>query len=145
MLAGLFLVSMPLVFSCDTGKTKHPYIIINVNFSGTVNSTNKLYVIFYYLPNWTSPWLILDYSSKVIMVPSMNIGTIPIYFEIVYDVDGNGVDSGDYYQGWYNVTNPLDPVVPPAPLAQGNLAPLVLLNTDMVMINFDLDRYNTIP
>jgi hypothetical protein len=145
ILVGLFLVSMPLIFSCDTKSDKHPYLVINVNYSGTVNATNKLIVVFYYLPNWTNPWLTLNYSSKQIIIPNLNIGTNPLYFAIVYDTNGSGtVDTGDLYQGWYNVINPADTAAPVAPLTKNVLAPLVLPNTDMVMLDFDLDKNSTI-
>ena len=128
------LVLLPTIFSCDVEKSKYPFVVINVNYSGTVDSVNKLYLIIYAMPNWTSPWLIMSYSSKEVVLPRLNIGTTPLYFEIVHDLDGNGVDSGDVFQGWTGITNMANP-----------LTPLVLPKIDMVLLNFDLDNNGTIP
>jgi hypothetical protein len=145
ILTGLLLVSIPFIFSCDVGKTKHPYLIINVNYSGTVDATHKLNIVFYALPNWTNPWLTLSYTSKKIIIPNLNFGSNPLYFAIISDVNMSGtINAGDSYQGWYNVINPADAAAPVAPLTKSNLTPLLLPNTEMVMIDFDLDKNSTL-
>ncbi len=145
ILMALIILSLPLVFSCDTAQDKNPFIVINVNYSGTVDSANKLYAIFYTQADWTGPFLTVESSLKQIIVPPLNIGQTPIYFEVIYDVDGNGIDSGDHYQGWENMTNPSDSVVPAAPLTRGNLTQMILPDSDLVMLNFDLDKHNVRP
>jgi len=129
-----FLAAAPMVPGCDTEPDKDPYIIINVNYSGTVDATNRLYVIFYALPNWTKPWMTLPYSGTQIVIPRLNIGTTPLYFEIVHDINGDGVGSGDLYQGWSGVTSMADV-----------LTPLVLPKTEMMVLNVDLDNNAAIP
>jgi len=134
LVVAALLAAVPIVISCDTEPDKDPYIVINVNYSGTVNATNKLYIIFYVLPNWTQPWMILPYSSTQIVIPRLNIGTTPLYFEIVHDINGDGVGSGDLYQGWDGVTS-----------MAAVLTPLILPETEMVMLNFNLDNNAAIP
>lgn len=132
----LIIMAVSLVSSCDTSKKKHPYLVITINYSGTVDSTNKLFILFYIMPNWSGFYYMTSSTEKRFIIPRMNIGTTPLYFEIVHDINGDGiVGSGDLYQGWSGVTS-----------MSALLTPLVLPTTlDAVMINFDLDNNAAIP
>lgn len=141
----LVIVTLMLAVGCDTTEKKHPYIIINVNLSSTlpVSNAKKLFLVLYYSPNWVIPWMVLESPGKVFFIPRLNIGTTPLYLEVIYDFTGDGIiNSGDYFQGWYNKSNVAGP---PAPLTQGNLTPIILPNTEMVMLTIDLDNYDIIP
>ncbi len=106
ILAVFLLIVSPIIFSCDTASKNHPVVFINVNISQTVDQVNKLYVVFHMLPDWNSAWLTLGYDAKTIIIPPLDIGKIPLYFEIIYDVSGTGTPStvGNWYQGWYRKT-----------------------------------------
>ncbi len=131
----LMIMGLSLLSSCDSAEKKHPYLVININYSGTVDSANKLYILFYIMPNWSGLYYMTSSTEKRIVIPRLNIGTTPLYFEIVHDTNGDGVGSGDLYQGWNGVTD-----------MTALLTPLVLPTTlDMVMINFNLDNYAVIP
>jgi hypothetical protein len=136
--AVILLLLLPVVFSCDTTKKQDPYLLINVNLdplANPVSKTNKLYAVFYVNPDWTLPWLTLNSSSNTIVTPRMTIGDFPVFFEIVYDKDGNGIDSGDLYQGWFGKTDRTTDV----------LTPIVLTETDVMILNMDLDSNGLIP
>jgi hypothetical protein len=138
ILITLFLISLPLIFSCDT-VNKDPYIIINVDFTPpfapTVDDAHKLYAKFYTSSDWTSPFLEVNSSTQQILVPRLSIGSIPIYFEVVYDTNGDGViGSGDHYMGWDRVTNRSNP-----------LTAVVLPNTDTMILDIALNNGTTLP
>ncbi len=135
ILASLLFAS-PLVINCDTVIKKDPYMIITVGFTPpfapALSDTNKLFAIFYVDAFRLTPWMTLTSTTNQFIVPRLNIGSTPIYFEVVYDADGNGVDSGDNYKGWYNVDS------------STALTPLVLPETDMVMLTIALDNATTL-
>jgi hypothetical protein len=138
MLIIMCLVSLPLVFSCDT-VNNDPYIIINVGFTPpfapTVDDAHKLYAKFYTSSNWTSPLIEVNSSTRELLVPRLSIGSTPVYFEVYYDDDGDGtLSTGDHYIGWDNVTNRSNP-----------LTSVVLPNTDMIMLDIALNNGTTLP
>ena len=118
------------VLSCDTKKSEQPYLLINVKKSG-VDSTHKLYAVFHVTNNWTSPWLTLNSSSNTIITPQLNVGDFPLFFEVIYDANGNGDHSstGDLYQGWNGKFDRSTP----------DMTPLIIPEIPVMILNIDLD------
>jgi hypothetical protein len=124
----LFVVS-PIIFSCDTSTKNHPVVFINVTIPQTVDQTQRLYIVFHFMSDWNSPWLTLSYDSKVMVIPPLNIGKVPLYFEIIYDLSGTGILNtvGNYYQGWNGKINRAVPdlnafIIPDVPIMILNVA-----------------------
>ncbi|OHD63084.1 MAG: hypothetical protein A2176_08245 [Spirochaetes bacterium RBG_13_51_14] len=136
--AAFLLIVAPLVFSCDTTEKKVPYFIINVKLDQLtypVSSTNKLYAVFFVNFNWTTPWLNLSSSRLQIITPPLNIGDFPLFFIVFYDADNSGtLNSGDIFQGWDGVI-----------VSGNNLTPIIVPETEMMLLNVDLDNNGIVP
>lgn len=142
----IFLVLMVLItasvfFSCDTSKKNHPYLIINVTLAApeVPGPGNQLYIVFHFLPDWSTPWLTLSSETNTILVPPLNVSTLPLYFEIIYDFTGDGnPGSGDWYHGWNGIIDrttpvPLDAfIIPDVPLMVLNIA------MDQPTVNYEI-------
>ncbi len=130
-----FFAVMPVISACDTPEKKSPYLLITVNLdemAHPVSQANKLYAVFYVGANWSAPWLMIPSSSMSIVTPRLNIGNLPFYFEVWYDADGDGAPSaGDLFQGWNGVTN-----------RGALLVPVALPQTDLMLLNIDLEGTN---
>jgi len=133
----IMLIMAPVIFSCDTTKNQHPYLIISVHLTPVVDQTHKLYVVFHAAKDWSSPWLTVSSDSNTIIIPPLNVGKIPLYMEIIYNTNGGGdaTSSGNYYQGWYGKT---DRTVP-------NLDAFIIPEIPVMILNFDLDTHGTLP
>jgi hypothetical protein len=129
-----FLLSLVFI-SCDTKESIHPYIVLNVNISQTVDATHKLLVVFYLSP--AAPWAnplpaVLSYSEKTIIIPPLNTGQYPLFFVIVYDRDNNvKVTAGDWYQGWYRKVDRTTDI----------LLPIIMPSVEVMLLNVDLDTH----
>jgi hypothetical protein len=135
VLAILLFTALPIIFSCDTSTKHHPYVYITVNISQVVDQAHKLYVVFHFANNWVSPWLTLSYDTKSIVIPPLNVGKIPLYFEIIYDFVGNSppATATNWYQGWYRKTDRTDPLQ--------LLDPFVIPDVPVMLLNVDMDDH----
>lgn len=129
----LFLVlASPVIFSCDTKSGSKPIIFINVTLgSGEVpSSTKKIYAVFHLANNWASPWLTLSSDTNSIVIPPLNIGDFPLFFEIIYDFTGSGIPAttGNWYQGWYRK---IDRTTPDMSVFLVPEVPIIFLNISM--------------
>jgi hypothetical protein len=143
---GLFLLCFllsPVFLSCDTKETIHPYVVLNVNISAPVDAQHKLYVLFYLSPappwNYNKPLATLSYSEKTIIIPPLNTGQYPLFFEIIYDADGSATltttfTTGDWYQGWYRKIDRNADI----------LSPIIMPSVEVMLLNVDLDTHGSI-
>lgn len=130
-IVALLIILLAPVLSCDTKSSQHPYIIINVNKTG-VSSANKLYAVFYFKSDWTTKLFTLSSSSNTIITPfELNVSDYPLYFEIIYDTNGNGTpdEAGNIYQGWSRKTD----------RTTDTLSPLILPEIPIMILNVDLE------
>ena len=141
LVAVLMVFTASVFFSCDTTTKNHPCVIIHVSLgAATPGPLNKLYMVFHLKNDWASPWLTLSTETNTILVPPLNVGTVPLYFEIIYDFDGDGIPGGlgvDWYQGWYGKIDRLTP----------NLNPFLIPDVPILILNIAMDQplvnYNT--
>lgn len=137
VIPSLFVILLA-VTGCDTEKNKSPFLIIDVNITQPVSATNKLYAVFHIspLPPWSEPWLTISSPQKTIVTPQLNIGDFPFYFEVIYDTNGNDtVDTGDFYQGWYNKID----------RTAEALSLVVIPEIEVMILHMDLDTHGLIP
>ena len=123
---------------CDSTETKIPQLILNVRIDETtypVSSKNKLYAVFYVKNDWTTPWMTLGFPMRKIITPQLNIGDYPLYFEVWYDVDGDGSPTAgvDIYQGWSGKVD----------RTSDTLNPLPVSDTELMILNVDLYSFGT--
>jgi hypothetical protein len=135
----IMLITASVIFSCDTTKTQHPYLVLTVHLTPVVDQTHKLYVVFHAAPDWSSPWLTVSSESNTIYIPPLNVGKIPLYMEIIYNTNGGGdaTSSGNYYQGWNGKT-----------IRSGAgvqvLDAFIIPQIPVMILNFDLDTHGTL-
>jgi hypothetical protein len=140
VLVMMVLITASVFFSCDTTSNKHPITIINVHLTPAVDADHKLYAVFHFLPDWASPWLVLSSDTNTILLPPLNVGTLPLYMEIIYNTNGFGdsTSSNNYYQGWYGKTIRSGPGAQP-------LDPFIIPKVPLMILNVDLDIHGTLP
>lgn len=128
-----------IVSACDTAEDKTPYLIVSVNLDEMtypVSEANQLFIVFYAYNNWTIPWFTMASSTRMFVTPRLTIGNFPFYFEVIYDDNGDGQpSSGDIYQGWNGATN----------RGADLLTSIILPNTDLMILNIDLDNNGVMP
>ena len=136
-LAILIFTASPIIFSCDTTSNKHPYTLINVHLTPGVDADHKLYAVFHFLPDWASPWLVLSSDTNTILIPPLNVGTLPLYMEIIYNTNGFGdaTSSNNYYQGWYGKIDRTTEV----------LDAFIIPEVPIMIMNVDLDIHGVLP
>lgn len=123
---------------CDSTKAKIPQLILNVKLDEVtypVSSANKIYAVFYVANDWATPWMTLSFPMSTVITPQLNIGDYPLFFEVWYDADGDGLPTVgvDFYQGWQgNIDRTSD-----------TLDPLPVPDTEIMILNFDLDNHGT--
>ena len=135
----LFLLMVAVVAGtgCDSTKTYNPNFIINVTIDEAtypVDKGHRVYAVFYVNPDFDVPWMTLNSSWTQIVTPQLNIGDFPLYFEVWYDADGDGLPTTgvDFYQGWKGKTDRL----------MQTLDPLPVTDTEIMMLNIDLGTTN---
>lgn len=121
----LLIIAISAVFSCDTTHTMDPYVFIDVYLDpvahpvGDLPTDGKLIIYMYVDSTWTAYYLTATYSTNLIYLPPLHTGQYPLYFELVYDANSNGIpDAGEWYLGWHDKTNRapgnlLDPLIRP--------------------------------
>ncbi len=137
--AALLLLLLAGASACDTKENRDPMLILDVTITQPVNETNQLYAVFHVNPvsPWAEPWFTLSSSQKQIIIPPFSLGSFPFYFEVIYDVDGNGIDSGDWYQGWYKQVDRTN--------VASILSPVVLPDVEFMVLDINLDVYGLVP
>ncbi|HOD16924.1 MAG TPA: hypothetical protein PLA65_09235 [Spirochaetota bacterium] len=123
---------------CDSTEAKNPQLILNVKLDEVlypVSSANRIYAVFYIANDWATPWMTLNFPMSTVITPELNIGDYPLFFEVWYDVDGDGLPTAgvDFYQGWLGKIDRTSDTLDPLPVAE----------TEVMMLNFDLDNHGT--
>ncbi len=139
--SGLALLITAAVFAapgCDSTKAKIPQLILNVKLDEVtypVSSANKIYIVFYVANDWATPWMSLGFPMSSVITPQLNVGDYPLFFEVWYDADGDGLPTPgvDFYQGWQGKID----------RTSDSLNPLPVADTEIMILNFDLDNHGT--
>jgi hypothetical protein len=120
---------------CKSSKVYNPNFIINVTLDEVtypVDKDHRLYAVFYVNPDFDLPWMTLNSSWSQIITPPLNIGDYPLYFEVWYDADGDGLPTTgvDFYQGWKGKIARTTDTIDPLPVT----------DTEIMMLTIDLNN-----